>query len=108
MEALNALSVKRVVRVNPYPAELNDAVVATMTTYGFDFQVVSSLRADFTRIGDVLEADVYAAAKRAVQQSPRLGGLYPPCPQLPALDVIETIESDFQIPAVGHLPQSFG
>ena len=103
MEALKSLSVRRVGLVNPYPGELNDAVVAFMTAQGFEVQAVVSLGADFTRIGDVSEGDVYAAAKRAVQQSPRLEGLYLPCPQFPALDVIEAIESDFRIPAVGHL-----
>ena len=49
------------------------------------------------------EADVYAAAKQAVKQSPKIGGLYLPCPQFPALAVISEIESDLQIPAVGHL-----
>jgi maleate isomerase len=103
MEALNALSVRRVGLVNPYPAELNDAVVAFMTRHGFEVTAVVSLGADFTRIGDVSEADVYAAAKRAVQQSPGLEGLYLPCPQFPALDVIDAIEADFKIPVVGHL-----
>ena len=103
IEALNALSVQRVGLINPYPAELNEAVVAFMTAQGFEVQAVVSLGADFTSIGDVSEADVYAAAKRAVQQSPRLEGLYLPCLQFPALDVIEAIESDSQIPAVGHL-----
>jgi maleate isomerase len=103
MEALRALSVRRVGLVNPYPAELNDAVVAFMNRHGFEVTAVVSLGADFTRIGDVSEADVYAAAKRAVQQSPGLEGLYLPCPQFPALDVINAIETDFKIPAVGHL-----
>jgi maleate cis-trans isomerase len=64
---------------------------------------VVSLGADFTRIGDVSEADVYAAAKQAVKLSPNLEGLYLPCPQFPALDVIDAIECDMGIPAVGHL-----
>lgn len=103
MEALKALSVRRVGLVNPYPAELNDAVVAFMKRHGFEVDAVVSLGADFTRIGDVSEADVYAAAKKAVALSPNLEGLYLPCPQFPALDVIESIECDLGIPAVGHL-----
>jgi maleate isomerase len=103
MEALKALSVRRVGLVNPYPSELNDAVVAFMSHNGFQVDSVVSLGAEFTRIGDVSEADVYAAAKRAVQQSPGVEGLYLPCPQFPALDVIEAIETDFGIAAVGHL-----
>jgi maleate isomerase len=103
MEALKALSVRRVGLLNPYPAELNNAVVAFMSRHGFEVESVVSLGAEFTRIGDVSEAQVYAAAKRAVQESPRLEGLYLPCPQFPALDVIEAIERDFSIPAVGHM-----
>ena len=103
LEALKALSIRRVGLVNPYPSELNDAVVAYMSHHGFQVESVVSLGAEFTRIGDVSESDVYAAAKRAVQQSPSLEGLYLPCPQFPALDIIEAIETDFRIPAVGHL-----
>jgi maleate isomerase len=103
MEALKTLSIKRVGLVNPYPSELNGAVVAFLQAYGFQVEAVVSLGADFTRIGDVSEADVYAAAKQAVKQSRNLDGLYLPCPQFPALDVIEAIESDFGLPVVGHL-----
>src|SRR5580765_8588960 len=103
MEALRALSVRRVGLVNPYPSELNDAVVAFMKAHRFDVDAVVSLGADFTRIGNVSEADVYAAARQAVKQSPQIEGLYLPCPQFPALAVISEIESDLQIPAVGHL-----
>ena len=38
-----------------------------------------------------------------MKQSPKLEGLYLPCPQFPALDVIDAIERDLGIPAVGHL-----
>jgi maleate isomerase len=103
MEALKTLSVRRLGLVNPYPSELNNAVVAFLHAHGFQVDAVVSLGADFTRIGDVSEADVYAAAKQAVKQSPNLDGLYLPCPQFPALDVIEAIELDFGLPAVGHL-----
>jgi maleate isomerase len=103
MEALRALSVRRVGLVNPYPSDLNKAVVAFLKGHGFEVEAVVSLGADFTRIGDISEADVYAAAKQAVKQSPKLEGLYLPCPQFPVLDVIDAIETDLRIPAVGHL-----
>jgi maleate isomerase len=103
MEALRALSVRRVGLVNPYPSELNEAVVGFLNGRGFQVGSVISLGANFTRIGDVSETDVYSAAKRAIQNDPNLDGLYLPCPQFPALDVIDAIEADFKIPAVGHL-----
>jgi maleate cis-trans isomerase len=89
--------------VNPYPPELNDAVVRFLEGYGFDVRSVVSLGVDFTHIGDITEADVFAAAKKAVKESGEVDGLYLPCPQFPVLDVIENIESDLGIPAVGHL-----
>ena len=103
MEALKALSVRRLGLVNPYPTELNEAVVGFLDGHGFEVASVVSLRADFTRIGDVSEADIYSAAKKAVKSAPDIEGLYLPCPQFPALDVITAIESDLGIPAVGHL-----
>jgi maleate isomerase len=103
MEALRALSVRRVGLVNPYPSELNDAVVAFMNDHGFEVEAVISLGSDFTRIGNVSQADVYAAAKQVVKRSPKLEARYLPCPQFPALDVLDNLESDLGIPAVGHL-----
>ena len=103
MEALRALSVRRVGLVNPYPSELNDAVVAFLKGHGFEVDAAVSLGAGFTRIGDISQADVYAAARQAVKQSPKIEGLYLPCPQFPALEVINEIESDLRLPAVGHL-----
>ena len=47
--------------------------------------------------------NVYAAARQAVKQSPQIDGLHLPCPQFPALEVINEIESDLRLPAVGHL-----
>src|SRR6266436_4246571 len=73
MEALRALSVRRVGLVNPYPSDLNKAVVAFLKGHGFEVEAVVSLGADFTRIGDISESDVYAAAKQAVKQSPKVG-----------------------------------
>jgi maleate isomerase len=104
MEALRSLSVQRIGLVNPYPADLNDAVVTFLTANGFDVRTVISLGADFTRIGDVSEADVYSAAKQALKEAPDIDGFYLPCPQFPALSVIEAIEVDFRRPVVGHLP----
>jgi maleate isomerase len=103
MDALRALSVRRVGLVNPYPGDLNNAVVGFLNGHGFDVRAVVSLGADFTRIGDVSEAQVFSAAKQAVKQAPDIEGLYLPCPQFPALDVLEAIESDCGLPAVGHL-----
>ncbi len=103
MEALKALSVRRVGLVNPYPSDLNNALIAFLNGHGFEVATSVSLGADFTRIGDISQADVYAAAKQAVKQAPKIDGLYLPCPQFPALDVIDVIETDLGVPAVGHL-----
>lgn len=102
--ALRALLAQRIGLINPYPPDLNDAVVKFLTRSGFEVRAVVSLGADFTRIGDISEADVYAAAKRAVKQAPDIAALYLPCPQFPVLDVIEAIEADFGVVVVGHLP----
>ena len=70
IEALKALSVRRIGLVNPYPSELNAAVVAFMKTQGFEVDAVVSLGGDFTRIGDVSEADVYAAREKSREAVP--------------------------------------
>jgi len=103
VESLKALSVRKVGLVNPYPADLNEALVRFLSGYGFEVRSVISLGADFTRIGQITVADVYQAAQRAVREGGQVDGLYLPCPQFPALDVVEEIEKDLGIPAVAHL-----
>ena len=104
MAALKAFSAQRIGLVNPYPPELNHTVVKFLSASGFDVRAVVGLGADFTRIGDISQADVYSAAKQAIKQAPDITGLYLPCPQFPVLDVIDAIEADFGVVVVGHLP----
>jgi maleate cis-trans isomerase len=103
MSAMNDLGVKRVGLVNPYPAELNQTLVNFLTAQAFEVGAVVSLGADFTRIGDVTEAEVYRAARRCAAEAGSLDGIYLPCPQFPVLDVIERIETDLGVPAVSHI-----
>lgn len=103
IDALEALAIYRVGIVNPYPPELNQALVKFLTAYGFEIVSVVSLGTDFTRIGDITVADVYRAARQAAKEGGQLDGLYLPCPQFPVLDVIEAIEADLGVPAVPHL-----
>ena len=103
MTSLRELGIHRVGLVNPYPDDLNEALVKFLNAHGFEVGSVVSLGADFTRIGNVTPGDVYAAAKRSIAAAGRVDGLYLPCPQFPVLDVIEEIETDSGVPAVSHL-----
>jgi len=103
IEALQALSIHRVGVVSPYPQELNQALEAFLSQCGFRVGSMISLGADFARIGNITPADVFCAAKQAVRKADRLDGLYLPCPQFPALDVVDEIETDLAIPVIPHL-----
>jgi len=103
IDALQALSIYKVGVVNPYPPELNRALEVFLNQCGFRVSSVISLGTDFTRIGHITAADVYRAAKQALGEAGRLDGLYLPCPQFPALEVVEEIEKDLAIPVIPHL-----
>ena len=103
IEALQALSIYRVGVVNPYPPELNRALEVFLNQSGFKVSSIISLGTDFARIGDITPADVFCAAKQALREADRLDGLYLPCPQFPALEVVEEIETDLAIPVIPHL-----
>ena len=103
IDALRALSIYKVGVVNPYPPELNRALEIFLGQTGFKVGSIVSLGADFTRIGHITAADVYRAAKQALREADRLDGLYLPCPQFPALEVVEEIETDLAIPVIPHL-----
>jgi maleate isomerase len=103
MASLRELGIRRVGLVNPYPDDLNEALVKFLKAHGFGVASVISLGADFTRIANVTQGDIYAAAKRSVTAAGGVDGLYLPCPQFPVLDVIEKIETDLGVPAVSHL-----
>ncbi|HZD39989.1 MAG TPA: hypothetical protein VE131_04660, partial [Terriglobales bacterium] len=76
---------------------------AFLAHYRFNVASVVSLGTDFTRIGHVTAADVYRAAKQATHEAGHLDGLYLPCPQFPALEIVGQIEKDLGIPVVPHL-----
>ncbi|MEX0803191.1 MAG: hypothetical protein WD688_07735 [Candidatus Binatia bacterium] len=103
IEALQFLSIHRVGVVSPYPPELNQALKTFLTERGFAVGSIISLGADFIRIGNITGADVYSAAKQVLKEAIRLDGIYLPCPQFPALDVVEEIEKDLGLPTVPHL-----
>ena len=103
IEALQTLSIYRVGVVNPYPPELNRLLEAFLVQCGFKVGSIISLGKDFARIGDITPADVFCAAKQALREAGQLDGLYLPCPQFPALEVVEEIESDLAIPVIPHL-----
>jgi maleate isomerase len=103
MTALRELGIRRVGLVNPYPGDLNASLISFLQAYGFEVASVISLGVNFTRIGDLKPADIYAAARKSVVKAGSVEGLYFPCPQFPVLDVVEQIEQDLGVPAVSHL-----
>lgn len=103
MDAFRDLSATRLAVVNPYPADLNEKLVAYLKDWGFEATSLVSLRTSFTECSIASVADIYRAAKRAVHEGHEPEAVYIPCTNFPVVDVIEEIETDLGLPVIANM-----
>lgn len=103
MDAFRDLSATRLAVVDPYPADLNAKLTAYLKEWGFEVASLVSLRTSFTESSIASVADIYRAAKRAIQEAENAQAVFIPCANFPVVDVIEDIETDFGLPVISNI-----
>jgi maleate cis-trans isomerase len=103
MESFRDLGIVRLALVDPYPPELNEKVVAYLEAWDFKIASVVSLGTTFTESSVASIADIYRAAKEAVNRAGPVDGIFIPCANFPVVDVIEAIETDLGLPVVANI-----
>jgi maleate isomerase len=103
MDAFRSLSASRLAVVDPYPADLNEKMVRYLKDWGFEVAALESLGTSFTESSGASIADIYRAAKRAVEKAKTANAIFIPCANFPVVDVIEEIETDLGLPVIANM-----
>ena len=101
IDALNALRMKRVYMITPYPDDINDEEVAFLAHYGVDVTGYDSFRCEVTEGTAALSSQ--AVAELALTHRDEIGqcdGLFISCTQLLTMDRVEFLENALNRPVV--------
>ena len=94
LEALNALRLKRVYMITPYPDDINDEEVGFLAHYGVEVAGYDSFRCEVTDLTAAVSSE--AVAELALRHRVEIGkcdGVFISCTQLLTMDQIEALES---------------
>jgi maleate cis-trans isomerase len=103
MDAFRDLSASRLAVVDPYPPDLNAALIGYLKEWGFEVASLVSLGTSFTESSIASVGDIYRAAKKAAEQGGGAQALFIPCANFPVVDVIEDIETDLGLPLISNI-----
>ena len=93
--ALNALRLKRVYMITPYPDDINDEEVQFLAHYGVEVTGYDSFRCEVTELtAAVSSAAVAELARKHRHEITQCDGLFISCTQLLTMDQIEPLESE--------------
>lgn len=107
MNALWKFKASKIAIASPYPEEENQKTAQFLSDYGFEVMSVASLGINFKGLHSVSPGEIYRFAGRVLEGAPDAEALYIPCPQWPAADVVETIETDYGKPVVASSQADF-
>ncbi len=101
---LGHLGVKRVALASPYPQEMHQSVIRFLQESGFEVVAEATLDVDFKRLQDVTPEQIHRHVMQVMAKAKGVDGVYLPCNQWNAADVVPLIEDDFGVPVVtgGH------
>ena len=94
VDALNALQLKRVYMITPYPDDINDEEVEFLAHYGVEVVGYDSFRCEVTDLTAAVSSE--AVAELALRHRVEIGkcdGVFISCTQLLTMDQIEALES---------------
>lgn len=102
--ALRALGIQRFVGVTYFPDDLNQLFAAYFRDAGFEVLAMDGLQVPFDQVGRLASREVYAHAKAAFLRHPDADGIYMLGSGWRALDVVELLEQDLQVPVALATP----
>jgi len=101
VEALDALEIRRVFMITPYPDDINDEEVAFLAHYGVDVPAYDSFRCDVTELTAEIPSEAIAdMARRHRGEIRDCGALFISCTQLLTMDQIAPLEREPGVPVV--------
>jgi maleate cis-trans isomerase len=105
IQALRHLGVRRLAVATPYTADINAIEASALESFGFEVTCIDSVYKDVlprdfrnTMIAECTDSQVYRLARGV--DSPEADAIFLSCVNLPAIDLIECLESDCGKPVV--------
>lgn len=107
MQALRAVSAKRIVIASPYPPAHDAALSGYLKTFGFEVLEARGTNMGFKDIQVQSPHEIYDHVKRLVADNPSCDTIYLACPQWQAAQVVAAIEEDTGKTAVAYTHANF-
>ena len=104
VEALKALSIKKVVLATPYRDEVNARHKKMVEGYGFEVTNIRGMQIE--RNAEIAKLPAYASyriAKEAFMEAGGSDGIYIPCARWQTASSIEMLEKDLKVPVVTNV-----
>ena len=100
MEAFRSLGARRVVVVTPFPKDTHAHIVSMLQSEGFEVPYEARMEADFFRLHEVGQYEVFRFVTSAVKRAGPVDAAYVPCPQWQVFEMVPHLERDARIPFV--------
>ena len=100
VDALRALDIQRFVGVTYFTGAINNIFADYFREAGFDVLAMEGLDVPFQDVGRLSPFEIYAHTKRALLKNDGADGIYMLGSGWRALDIVETLEQDLQLPVV--------
>jgi maleate cis-trans isomerase len=104
IEAFNHLGMRRIVIASPYPDEVQRDTIAFLRAHDFEVIKEASMRVGFRVLQDVHPQTIYQFGRDMLAAAPEADGLYMPCHQWQAQEVVEALEHDTGKPVIAGDP----
>ena len=100
LDACKALGMTKIVGVSYFRGEINDLFARYFEDAGIEVAAMEGLDVDFNRAQWIWSKEVYAFTRRMVLAHDDVDGIYLLGSGWHVLDIVETLERDFEIPVV--------
>lgn len=104
VQAMRALSARRVVGVTYFKGELNDVFSQYFTDAGFEMLAMDGIDVPFDQVQKLSSHEVYAHTKAAFLRHPEADLVYMLGGGWRVLDIVDILEEDLQVPVLHSVP----
>jgi maleate cis-trans isomerase len=107
IEALRHMGARRIAIASPYPERHNAALVAYLTTQGFEIAHAEGKDLPFKDMQNLPPADIQAFANNVLDRADPCDALYLPCPQWQTVQVVDALERERGLPVIAYTHAQF-
>lgn len=104
VDAMRALSLRRIVGVTYFKGEINDMFAQYFTDCGFEVLAMDGIEVPFADVGLMSSQQVYAHTRSAVRKHRYVDGVYMLGAGWRVLDIVEPLEQDLAVPCIQAVP----